>query len=59
MWQEKIGGYLIDVLTGVVIASLFRDLGESKLLIYGIGLLVACFTLLAGLVLSNKKQEDK
>lgn len=63
MWQEKLGGYLIDVskyvLTGVVIASLFRDLGESKLLIYGIGLLVACFTLLAGLVLSNKKQEDK
>ena len=52
MWQEKLGGYLIDVskyvLTGVVIASLFRDLGESKLLIYGIGLLVACFTLLAG-----------
>ena len=39
MWQEKLGGYLIDVskyvLTGVVIASLFRDLGESKLLIYG------------------------
>ena len=63
MWQEKLGGYLIDVskyvLTGVVIASLFRGLGESKLLIYGIGLLVACFTLLAGLVLSNKKQEDK
>ena len=63
MWQEKLGGYLIDVskyvLTGVVIASLFRDLGESKLLIYGIGLLVACFTLLAGLLLSNKKQEDK
>ena len=54
MWKEKLGAYLIDVskyvLTGIVIASLFKDLGESKLLIYILGLLVACSTLLAGLV---------
>lgn len=63
MWKEKLGAYLIDVskyvLTGVVIASLFKDLGESKMLIYGLDLLVACSTLLAGLVLSNKKEEEK
>lgn len=63
MWKEKLGAYLIDVskyvLTGVVIASLFKDLGESKMLIYGLGLLVVCSTLLAGLVLSNKKEEEK
>lgn len=63
MWKEKLGAYLIDVskyvLTGVVIASLFKDLGESKMLIYGLGLLVACSTLLARLVLSNKKEEEK
>lgn len=61
MWKEKLGAYLIDVskyvLTGIVIASLFKYLGESKLLIYVLGLLVACSTLLAGLVLSNKKEE--
>lgn len=61
MWKEKLGAYLIDVskyvLTGIVIASLFKDLGESKLLIYVLGLLVACSTLLTGLVLSNKKEE--
>ena len=46
MWKEKLGTYLKDVskyvLTGIVIASLFKDLGESKLLIYVLGLLVAC-----------------
>lgn len=61
MWKEKLGAYLIDVskyvLTGIVIASLFKDLGESKLLIYALGLLVACSTPLAGLVLSNKKEK--
>ena len=61
MWKEKLGAYLIDVskymLTGIVIASLFKDLGESRLLIYVLGLLVACSTLLAGLILSNKKEE--
>ena len=53
MWKEKLGGYLIDVskyvLTGVVIASLFKDMGDNRYLIYGIGILVAGFTLLSGL----------
>ena len=34
MWKEKLGGYLIDVskyiLTGVVIASFFKDFQDSK-----------------------------
>ena len=60
MWKEKLGGYLIDVskyvLTGVVIASMFKDMGDSKLVVYGIGLLIACSSLLSGLLLSNKKE---
>lgn len=63
MWKEKLGNYLIDVskyvLTGVVIASLFKDLGDSRMLIYTLGLLVALATLLSGLILTNKKKEDK
>ena len=47
MWKEKLGAYLIDVskyvLTGVVIASLFKDLGESKMLIYGAWLVGGLF----------------
>ena len=61
MWKEKLGGYLIYVskyvLTGVVIASLFKDMGDNRYLIYGIGILVAGFTLLSGLLLSNKKEK--
>lgn len=61
MWKEKLGGYLIDVskyvLTGVVIASLFKDMGDSKLLVYGIGLLIASTSLLSGLLLSNKREK--
>lgn len=61
MWKEKLGGYLIDVskyvLTGVVIASLFKDMGDNRYLIYGIGILVAGFTLLSGLLLSNKREK--
>lgn len=61
MWKEKLGGYLIDVskyvLTGVVIASLFKDMGDNRYLIYGIDILVAGFTLLSGLLLSNKKEK--
>lgn len=63
MWKEKLGNYLIDVskyvLTGVVIASLFKNLGDSRMLIYTLGLLVALATLLSGLILTNKKKEDK
>ncbi|GHV10637.1 hypothetical protein FACS1894162_5230 [Bacteroidia bacterium] len=63
MWTEKLGNYLIDVskyvLTGVVIASIFKDLGESKLLLYGIGFASASLVLVIGLVLTNKKKEEK
>ena len=56
MWKEKLGGYLIDVskyvLTGVVIASLFKDMGDN-----GIGLLIASTSLLSGLLLSNKREK--
>ena len=40
----------------IVIASLFKDLGDSKMLIYCLGLLVALSTLLSGLILTNKKR---
>ena len=68
MWKEKLGNYLIDiskyVLTGIVIASLFKDVEDKRFLIYTLGLLVAMATLIAGLILSNlilsnKKKEDK
>lgn len=60
MWKEKLGNYLIDiskyVLTGIVIASLFKDVEDKRFLIYTLGLLVAMATLIAGLILSNKKR---
>ena len=52
--------YLIDiskyVMTGVVIASLFQDMGDSKLLIYVVGLFIAFMALGVGLVLTDKKK---
>lgn len=57
MWKEKLGGYLIDVskyvLTGVVIASLFKDMGDNRLLVYGIGILVAGFYLVGRFVVNE------
>ena len=62
MWKEKFGNYLIDiskyVLTGVVISSFFRDFGESKFLIYGLGVMFSASTLIAGLLLIKLKKED-
>lgn len=62
MWKEKLGGYLIDVskyvLTGVVIASFFKDFQDSKPTVYGVGVLFSVLVLIAGLILSNKKKED-
>ena len=63
MWRGKLGGYLIDVskyvLTGVVIASFFKDFENSKSVIYGLGVLFSFSVLLVGLLLSNvKKKED-
>ena len=63
MWKEKLGNYLIDiskyVVTGVVISSLFKDLGESKFLIYGTGMIFSILTLISGLILTNKRKERK
>lgn len=60
MWKEKLGNYLIDVskyiLTGVVIASLVKDIGENRMFVYGLGLVVSLLTLCIGLLLSNKKE---
>lgn len=63
MWKEKLGNYLIDVskyvLTGVVIASFFKDFQDSKTTVYGVGVLFSILVLIAGLVLTNKRKEDK
>ena len=61
MWKEKLGNYLIDiskyVITGVVITSFFKDFGESKFYIYGIGTFFGILTLTVGLLLTNKKKK--
>lgn len=58
MWKEKLGNYLLDiskyVITGIVIASMFKDI-DNKILVYIVGLAIAVLALLAGLVLTNKK----
>jgi hypothetical protein len=60
MWKEKLGNYLIDVskyvFTGVVITSFFKDFGESKSFVYGIGFVFSIIALISGLVLTNKKK---
>ena len=62
MWKETLGAYLIDVskyvLTGVVVASFFKDFEESRPAIYGVGILFSVLVLVAGLILSNKTKED-
>lgn len=61
MWKEKLGNYLIDiskyVITGVVIASLFKDLAD-KVVMYVCGVLFAGVALMAGLVLTNKVKKE-
>jgi len=63
MWKEKLGNYLIDlskyVLTGVVISSLFKDFGESKFFLYGIGFIFSIVALISGLILTNKRKDGK
>ena len=60
MWTEKLGNYLIDVskyfLTGVFVASLIKDLEDSRWLIYALSGTVSVILLLLGLILSNKKK---
>lgn len=58
-WRENLGKYLIDiskyVVTGVIIASTFKDL-DDKYLVYILSAIVALFALIVGLVLTNKKK---
>jgi|GEM_PF-959619 len=59
MWVEKLGAYFLDVskyiLTGVVIASMFKDF-DNKILIYIVGLILSVLCLIVGLILTNKKE---
>ena len=43
-------------MTGVVIASLIKDLDDNRTLIYVLGLLIALSALCAGLILTDKKK---
>ena len=45
------------IFTGVVVASLFKDMEDNKWLIYGLGFTSSILALIAGLVLTNKKKE--
>lgn len=62
MWKEKFGNYLIDlskyVLTAVVITTIYKDLSDEKVFIYGYGILVSVLTLITGLLLCNKKEKS-
>ena len=59
VWMENLGKYLIDiskyVVTGVIIASIFKDL-DDKILVYLLSAFVALIALVVGLVLTNKKK---
>ena len=59
MWKENLGKYLIDiskyVVTGVIIASTFKDL-DDKYLVYILSAVVAIIALIVGLILTNKKK---
>lgn len=61
-WIENLGKYLLDiskyVTTGVVIASLFKDMDDSST-IYIVGTVVAVSTLIVGLILTNKKRKKE
>lgn len=61
MWKDKLGDYLIDIskyiFTGVVIASLFKDMEDRRWLIYGLGFSSSILALILGLILTNKKEQ--
>ena len=63
MWKEKLGNYLIDIskyfLTDVFITSLIKDLDGMQWLIYTISGSVSTVLLIAGLVLTSKRQEEQ
>ena len=56
--KEKFSNYLIDiskyVMTGVVIASLFKDLNDNRPMLYVCGLFIAFTALGVGLILTDK-----
>ena len=58
--REKLSNYLIDiskyVMTGVVIASLFKDFNDNRPMIYIGGLFIAFMALGVGLILTDKKK---
>lgn len=60
--REKLSNYLIDiskyVMTGVVIASLFKDLDDNRIVIYILGLSLAVSALCVGLILTDKKKGE-
>ena len=60
-WKEHLGKYLLDiskyVVTGVIIASTFKDL-DDKILVYILSAIVAMIALIMGLVLTNKKKGE-
>lgn len=61
MWKENLGNYLIDVskyfLTGVFVTSLIKDMEEVRWLIYVLSGSIAVTALIAGLLLTNKKED--
>jgi preprotein translocase subunit SecF len=63
MWKEKLGNYSIDIskyfLTGVFVVSLIKDLENTCWLIYLISGTVSVILLATGLILTNKKKEEK
>ena len=63
MWKEKLGNYLIDIskyfLTGVFVTSLLKDLEDIRWLIYAISGTISIVLLVTGLILTNKKKEEK
>ena len=64
MWKEKLGNYLIDVskyiFTGVVVASLFKDMEDNKWLIYGLGFTSSILALIGCWKYHEEwKKEDK
>ena len=60
--REKLSNYLIDiskyVMTGVVIASLIKDLDDNRLLIYILGVSISISALCVGLLLTDKKKGE-
>ena len=58
--KEKLANFLIDVakyiFTGVIITSLFKDVGD-KALLYVLGMVIVVLTLWGGLLLTNKRKE--